>query len=158
MTPSALADRIAALDWSACSLQHQLAVTAACETLRVVEAASAGFVTPSAAQLGALHDAAEQNERDWIDSEWAAAAPGNVLPFPALRGPSPELLRGSEYNEQRFTLRRLDGSTAATTILARSERWDWIVSTVCELLSCDPSAVDMDDDTVTVDGLPVFSC
>ncbi len=34
MSPADLAQRIAALDWSGVSLQHQLAVTAAVETLR----------------------------------------------------------------------------------------------------------------------------
>lgn len=34
MQPSELADHIAALDWSGTSLQHQLAMAAAVETLR----------------------------------------------------------------------------------------------------------------------------
>lgn len=37
MTPADLAQRIAALDWSGMSLQHQLAVTAAVETLKTLE-------------------------------------------------------------------------------------------------------------------------
>lgn len=37
MNPADLAQRIAALDWSATSLQHQLAVTAAVETLKGFE-------------------------------------------------------------------------------------------------------------------------
>lgn len=37
MSPADLAQRIAALDWSATSLQHQLAVTAAVETLKGIE-------------------------------------------------------------------------------------------------------------------------
>lgn len=39
MTPTALADRIEALDWSATSLQHQLAMSAAVATLRGEEPA-----------------------------------------------------------------------------------------------------------------------
>lgn len=34
MTPTALAERLVALDWSATSLQHQLAIAAAVETLQ----------------------------------------------------------------------------------------------------------------------------
>lgn len=37
MSPADLAQRIAALDWSATSLQHQLAITAAVETLKGIE-------------------------------------------------------------------------------------------------------------------------
>jgi hypothetical protein len=37
MTPAELARRIAAMDWSACSLQHQLAVTCAVSTLEGLE-------------------------------------------------------------------------------------------------------------------------
>ena len=37
MSPAELARRIAALDWSATSLQHQLAVSAACATLKGFE-------------------------------------------------------------------------------------------------------------------------
>lgn len=37
MIPAELAKRIAALDWSGASLQHQLAVVAACETLTNLE-------------------------------------------------------------------------------------------------------------------------
>lgn len=37
MSPADIAQRIAALDWSATSLQHQLAVTAAVETLKGFE-------------------------------------------------------------------------------------------------------------------------
>jgi hypothetical protein len=36
--PSELAQRIAAMDWSGCDLQHQLAVVAACETLNGLDA------------------------------------------------------------------------------------------------------------------------
>lgn len=38
MSPAELAKRIAALDWSGASLQHQLAVVAACETLTQLDA------------------------------------------------------------------------------------------------------------------------
>lgn len=157
MTPAALADRIAALDWSCVSLQHQLAVTAAMETLRnpatlggsedeSVQHTDAGV---AAVALGSVH----RRNNNGADNSM-----GSVVPFPAFRAPSTELLRGTEYNERRVTLRCLDGSTAATTLVARSERWDWIVSTVCELCQCDPEQVAMDDDTVTVRGEPVFSC
>lgn len=37
MTPTELADRLAAMDWSGTSLQHQLAVTCAVATLRKLE-------------------------------------------------------------------------------------------------------------------------
>lgn len=133
MTPAALADRIAALDWSGVSLQHRLAVTAACETLRKQEASA----TPS--------------------TYGASASLTNVV---ALRGPSPELLRGAEYVPgKRVTLTNLvDGTPVASALLARAERWAWIVETTCSLLSCSPEDVAMADDIVTVDGLPVFSC
>jgi hypothetical protein len=143
LSNSTLADRIAALDWSGVSLQHQLAVTAAVETLRKQE-------------RGALPmESAERSFSDWITTSKSVPTASNVTP---LRAPSAELLRGAEYNERRVTLRRLDGSTVAGALCSRSERWNWIVETTCDLCDCDPSAVGMDDDTVTVDGLPVFSC
>jgi hypothetical protein len=151
LTNAALADRIAALDWSATSLQHQLAVTAAVETLRKQGAPSAErfFSRPST-------EGAQPQLKSGTTADDLLCA---VLPFSALRDRSPELLRGAAYvPDKRVTLRRLDGSTAATALLARADRWDWIVETTCELLSCSPDAVDMDDDTVTVDGLPVFNC
>jgi hypothetical protein len=192
MTPSALADRIAALDWSGVSLQHQLAVTAAVETLRngpnfkglendslrdSVEAAErqmdvenrSRYPGANSIRVDALHcgDGAPASGREAMSAvrqdrgrdsngDYAVhASDAVVLPF---RLPSPELLRNSACTERRVTLRRPDGTTAATATLARSERWDWIVETVCSLVDCDPEAVAMVDDTVTVDGLPVFSC
>lgn len=132
MTPSHLADRIAALDWSGVSLQHRLAVTAACETLRN---SSAAEVERAATEV---------------------PAQANVIAF---RLPSVELLRGAEYTPgKRITLLQLDGTPVASALLARSERWDWIVETTCSLLSCSPDSVHMVDDTVTVRGEAVFNC
>jgi ribosomal protein S27AE len=167
MTPSRLADRIAALDWSGTSLQHQLAVTAAVETLRKQERDAREVpACGRCSGTGWLEPIDDKPDGSYITSRPCPRCDGGmtlanatVLPFPALRGPSPELLRGAEYNERRVTLTSLaDGSTAATAILARSERWDWIVETVVEQCGCSPEDVAMVDDTVTVDGLPVFGC
>lgn len=166
MTPSALADRIAAMDWSGVSLQHRLAVIAACETLKSLdfkglENAHSDRGVDGCVRGGDLNMDILVCQRDVVGafgSQSSNAAPAVVLPFPVLRGPSPELLRNSACTERRVTLRRMDGSTAATALCCREERWDWIVSTTCELCQCDPEQVGMVDNTVTVDGLPVFSC
>lgn len=148
MTPSRLADRIAALDWSGVSLQHQLAVVAACETLKRATVAEVERAAADIAPM--LHHHVVPRLTPSVE---------NVLPSPPLRAPSPELLRNSTYTPgKRITLLQLDGTPVASALLARADRWDWIVETTCSLLSCDPEQVGMVDDTVTVDGLPVFSC
>jgi hypothetical protein len=55
MTPRELASRIAALDWSGTSLQHQLAVTAAVETIRAIEPPRLAVVSSSIRTVRLLH-------------------------------------------------------------------------------------------------------
>lgn len=149
MTPAALADRIAALDWSGVSLQHRLAVVAAVETLRKVErvptVANAVIPCPNPAGCNAQ------------DCQWRPGQSASVLPFPV---PAP----GASYAKETMTrLRRLDGTLVSAQYTTRRERWEWVVEMVVEQCGCDPSLVGLverqgDDagDTVTVDGLPAF--
>lgn len=73
-----LADRIAALDWSGMSLQHQLAMAAAVETLRggreesgcdnPVGACQVPLSNPVGEMVSLLEDLLGQNNRDGIEN------------------------------------------------------------------------------------------
>jgi hypothetical protein len=56
MQPSELAQRLAALDWSNTSLQHQLAVACAVETLAAGASMAVLYVTPEETNVINLQD------------------------------------------------------------------------------------------------------
>lgn len=127
MTPADLAQRIAALDWSMLPIKQLLAVTAACETLTTMEAPPVS----------------------------------NVIAFPTYSADAERvLLRGCSYvPDRRVCLTLLDGTPFADALCGRQSgaAWGWIVATVVEELRCYPEQVALlDDDTVTVDGMPCY--
>lgn len=135
MTPLDLAQRIAALDWSATSLQHQLAVSAAILTLTQGNAPM-----PSPAPQSTLDDL-------------LAVRPCNVTVLPI------------KARTCWTTLHHLDGRPWATSShFGPGGAWAWIVESVREEHACSEDAVGClesgeeydGDDLVTVDGLPVY--
>jgi hypothetical protein len=73
MNPAELAKRVAALDWSATSLQHQLAVCAAVETLKGLEVMQTNVVTLPARSRTRWTQICQLDGREWastIDGAW----------------------------------------------------------------------------------------
>ena len=126
MTPAQLAQRIAALDWSALPLQHQLAVTAAVLTLEN-HAMPDSNVLPFRALFPPPLTAAQLRGCEYVPARRVMLTRLDGTPFAdALVG-------------------RAGGAA-----------WDWVVETVANELGCCPEDIHADDDTVTVDGIPCF--
>jgi hypothetical protein len=141
LSPAELAQRIAALDWSGLPLQHQLAVSAAVETLKGIP------MTTTEAAIGV---AIRQNG-EVID----AREMFNVVPLPV------------RPRTCWTTLHQLDGRPWATSShFGPGGAWEWIVETVAhehgvseDQVGCAESDETQPydcDDLVTVDGLPVY--
>ncbi len=137
MSPAELAQRIAALDWSATSLQHQLAVSAAVETLK-------GFDTMTADTKETVLSGVAINQ--------IFQSSQNVVALPV------------RPRTCRTTLHQLDGRAWATSShFGPDGAWGWIVETVAHEHGASENAIhcaesdDYDgDDLVTIDGLPVY--
>lgn len=141
MTPTDIAQRLAALDWSATSAQHQLAVSAAVETLREVPVAA---VDALKAHKLAMRGA----------PSLCAPVDSNIVALPV------------KPRARWTTLFHLDGRQWATsTDFGPTGAWAWVVETVAaehdvsedqvSSLEGDESQYD-GDDLVTVDGVPVY--
>lgn len=164
MSPADLALRIAALDWSETSLQHQLAVTAAVETLKsltgkaepmtLLEAISGiAFRKINADGSCETVDAAEVLSGVAINQIYQASR--NVVALPV------------RPRTCWTTLCQLDGRPWATSSHFGPEgAWGWIVESVMhehgvseDQVGCAESGEDQPydcDDLVTIDGLPVY--
>lgn len=148
---AALADRIAALDWSATSLQHQLAVGCAVETLRNAEAApSSNSVIPCPNPDGCNWPACPQ-VCPWRPGRVKAASDPVSLAFAR---PTPANL----YQPERLTrLRRVsDQSLAAVAYCTARDKWEWVCRAVAEDTGCDAQQVGVEGDRVTVAGVATF--
>lgn len=167
MTPQELAARLSQLDWSGCSLQHQLAVAAAVETLGggppprpPCEYCGNGKRTglPGNACENCMNTgyadacAADLEERDVagrlvtlpIGSNVVALVPKGAAA--AQRTVRLLTLDGHQIGERQFPAGRADGP------------WSWIRSEVATLANCLPEAIGAAEadaaDFVTVDGIP----
>lgn len=139
MSPADLAQRIAALDWSTTSLQHQLAVSAALEALK-------GFEPMTT--LEAVQGVAIRQNGETIDA-------ANVYVLPVRQ------------RTCWTTLHHLDGREWATSShFGPGGAWSWILESVAhehsvseDQIGCAESGEDQPydcDDLVTIDGLPVY--
>lgn len=156
MSPAELAHRIAALDWSATSLQHQLAMSCAVEALRGADAPTATAGPPSVPPgtpdpLTAAELAIGAAYR--LDGK--AVEVSNVVALPV------------RPRTCWTTLHQLDGRAWATSShFGAGGAWAWIVETVATEWSVEEDAVHCTesdsegiydgDDLVTIDGLPVY--
>lgn len=128
MTNAELARRLSALDWSNTSLQHQLAISAAVDTL-------------SGTPLPAHHCGAARHVDNVIDLTEVFQRERTQ------RGRTVALTRldGTPFTSRAFTPGPADAP------------WAWIAETVSKELGVAPEAVGcVDPNWVTVDGLPVY--
>lgn len=138
MSPADLAQRLAALDWSATSLQHQLAVSAACATLKGFE--------PMTTMLR--------------DSELLRSNPRFLVPD--TDAPSNVTVLPVQKRTCWTTLCHLDGREwARSSHFGPGGAWNWVLETVAHEHSVSEDqigGIEGDDgcDLVTVDGLPVY--
>lgn len=178
MTPIALADRIRAMDWSATSLQHQMAIAAACETLKAIPerkddddalrntgssrleilspvrkghvGCDSGSMESSNECSGHPPSTMLQNRGRQADSDCAVHATDIGARAPSL------------YQPERLTrLRRCrDGTLAAVDYCTMRDRWEWAVEKVQDETGCAPDDVGCAEsdqgDLVTVSGVPLF--
>jgi hypothetical protein len=138
-----LAERITALDWSACSLQHQLAVSAAVETLRG---------EPLYVQV------VGRAKRNLPEPVFVPSL-DNVIAHPALARTHRTVALVTLDTNHTFASAGFSGGCAG-------DSWEWIVSTVAAELGCHVDQVGCVEgsedgaqgtgDFVTVDGLPVY--
>jgi hypothetical protein len=139
MSPAEIVERIAALDWSATSLQHQLAVGAAVETLKGMESVMTESV-PIEVLSGVAINQIYQNS--------------NVIALPV------------RPRTCWTTICHLDGREwARSSHFGPEGAWGWIVESVAaehgvsedQVGSLEGSEESYDgDDLVTIDGLPVY--
>ncbi|KRQ11900.1 hypothetical protein AOQ73_05695 [Bradyrhizobium pachyrhizi] len=143
MNPADLANRLAALDWSGVSLEHQLAVSAALETIRSL-APKVESMTATEIATGTAH----RLDGRAIDSS-------NVIALPVRK------------RTCWTTLCHLDGHEwARASHFGPQGAWSWIVETVAaehgiseDQIKGAESGEDQPydcDDLVLVDGLPVY--
>jgi hypothetical protein len=134
MIPADLAQRIAALDWSACSLQHQLAVTAAVETLKGFEP-----VTIPERPSGRM----------------TACVPSNVVPLPVYPRTCWTTLH--QLDGRPWATSSHFGPGGAWNWIVETVAHEHGISE--DAIHCAESGEDQPydcDDLVTIDGLPVY--
>jgi hypothetical protein len=163
MNPADLANRIAALDWSATSLEHQLAVGAAVASLKGFE--------PMTAFEAASGVAVRKTYADGTSEALSA-----IALFGATVSPADLAQRINAHNVVQLpvrkrtcwtTLHQLDGRAWSTSShFGPRGAWNWILEAVAlehnvseDQIGCiesDETQPYNCDDLVTIDGLPVY--
>lgn len=151
MSPIQIAERLAALDWSECSSTHQLAVSAAVETLKGLATIIDEPMTAIEAAIGVAYRL-DGKAIDASEIVTFAPEPPKIVLFPV------------KTRTCWTTLCHLDGREwARSSHFGPAGAWSWIVETVTHEHGCnedDVHCAESDeydgDDLVTVDGLPLY--
>lgn len=151
MQSTDLAQRLAALDWSATSLEHQLAVSAAVETL-----GGAPMPVPYPHQVGSPYfDGAEA-----FECHQTFPLPASVMQ--CLHPTASNVVALPVAPRTRWTrLYDLKGNLWASSCHFGAEgAWGWVLETVAAEHGVSEDQISslegLDDDLVTIDGLPVY--
>jgi hypothetical protein len=166
VTNSELATRLSSLDWTQCSLQHQLAVAAAISSLQgAAPLAASAPITCGAFAHGDVWDCARCGS--WNIGEVRPCNRTPVKALPVYENVVALVRPGTQPSLRHVTLLHLDGRQFATAGFLpglASDPWAWICETVAteldvseEAVGClEPDESDGGGDFVTVDGLPVY--
>jgi hypothetical protein len=159
MTPTELAVRLSAMDWSSTSLQHQLAISAAVTTLSGKDMPVSYPYQPGdprfdGADAFECHQTFPLQQANHCDTRC-----DNVIDL------SEAFLRERASRGRTVRLLHLDGTPFVEKAFKPGPAdapWAWIRETVAGELGCAPESVGCVDapegggDLVTVDGLPVY--